>query len=414
MKMNKYFDTSSLLLLTDSLFEQDCNIFITSVTLNELEYIKTSSNKDQSIKYSARQLLHVLDENQDKWNYVLYNNVCQQFLDNAKYEITNDTKILAAAWYDAQNRDNCVFVTNDIALKMLAKAFFTNIESVNINNDTYKGYENLYLNDEEMANFYSYPEEYSKVLKINQYLNIYEKETLNRVDTLCWTGDEFRPLKYKTFYSKWLGDVKPFKGDIYQAIAADSLLNNKITMIKGPAGSGKSTLALGYLFSLLEKGKINKIIVFCNTVATKNAAKLGFYPGDREEKLMDSQIGNFLISKLGGRIEVERLLDEEKLILLPMSDIRGYDTSGMNAGIYITEAQNLDIQLLKLALQRAGEDSIFILDGDIESQVDLSDYEGMNNGLRRASKVFRGQDVYGEITLQKIHRSRIAEIAEQM
>lgn len=221
---------------------------------------------------------------------------------------------------------------------MLAKAFFTNIESVNINNDTYKGYEDLYLNDEEMANFYSYPEEYSKVLKINQYLNIYEKETLNRVDTLCWTGDEFRPLKYKTFYSKWLGDVKPFKGDIYQAIAADSLLNNKITMIKGPAGSGKSTLALGYLFSLLEKGKINKIIVFCNTVATKNAAKLGFYPGDREEKLMDSQIGNFLISKLGGRIEVERLLDEEKLILLPMSDIRGYDTSGMNAGIYITEA----------------------------------------------------------------------------
>jgi len=35
---------------------------------------------------------------------------------------------------------------------------------------------------------------------------------------------------------------------------------------------------------------------------------------------------------------------------LPISDIRGYDTSGMNAGIYITEAQNLDVELLKLAL----------------------------------------------------------------
>lgn len=150
-------------------------------------------------------------------------------------------------------------------------------------------------------------------------------------------------------------------------MVADSLINNKITMIKGPAGSGKSTLALGYLFYLLDKGKINTIVVFCNTVATKNAARLGFYPGDRSEKLLDSQIGNFLISKLGGRVEVERLMTEEKLLLLPMSDIRGYDTSGMNAGIYITEAQNLDIQLLKLALQRAGEDSIFILDGDIES-----------------------------------------------
>ena len=97
-----------------------------------------------------------------------------------------------------------------------------------------------------------------------------------------------------------------------------------------------------------------------------------------------------------------------------MSDVRGYDTSGMNAGIYITEAQNLDVELLKLALQRVGEDSIIILDGDTKSQVDLIDYEGANNGMRKASKVFRGEDIYGEIELQKIHRSRIAEIANRM
>jgi predicted ribonuclease YlaK len=34
--------------------------------------------------------------------------------------------------------------------------------------------------------------------------------------------------------------------------------------------------------------------------------------------------------------------------------------------------------------------------------------------MRRASKIFKGEDVYGEITLRKIHRSRIAEIAEKM
>jgi len=88
-------------------------------------------------------------------------------------------------------------------------------------------------------------------------------------------------------------------------MAADSLMNNKITMIKGPAGAGKSHLAVGYLFSLLDRGKIDKIIIFCNTVATKNAAKLGFYPGSRDEKLLDSQIGNFLSSKIGGKIAVE-------------------------------------------------------------------------------------------------------------
>ena len=63
-------------------------------------------------------------------------------------------------------------------------------------------------------------------------------------------------------------------------------------------------------------------------------------------------------------MEVERLIDEGKLLLLPMADIRGYDTMNMNAGIYITEAQNLDIALMKLALQRVGEDCICIIDGD--------------------------------------------------
>ncbi len=47
-----------------------------------------------------------------------------------------------------------------------------------------------------------------------------------------------------------------------------------------------------------------------------------------------------------------------------MCDIRGFDTTGMKCGVYITEAQNMDISLMKLALQRIGEDSIAIIDGD--------------------------------------------------
>ena len=197
-------------------------------------------------------------------------------------------------------------------------------------------------------------------------------------------------------------------------MAADSFLHNKITIIKGPAGTGKSHLSLGYLFSLLDHNKIDKIIIFCNTVATKNSAKLGYLPGTRDEKLLDSQIGNLLVSKFGGRIEVERLIEEEKIILLPFSDIRGYDTSGMHAGIYLSEAQNLDIDLMKLALQRVGSDSICIIDGDEKTQVDDIHFAGVNNGMKRVSAVFRNEDVYGEVELQKIHRSKIAQIAEKM
>lgn len=113
-------------------------------------------------------------------------------------------------------------------------------------------------------------------------------------------------------------------------------------------------------------------------------------------------------------MEVERLINEGKLLLLPMADIRGFDTTGMDAGIYITEAQNLDIPLIKLALQRIGEDNICIIDGDEKTQVDDILFEGNNNGMRRVSKIFRGQDFYGEIELNKIYRSRIAEIAERL
>ena len=111
---------------------------------------------------------------------------------------------------------------------------------------------------------------------------------------------------------------------------------------------------------------------------------------------------------------VERLIDDGQLVLLPMSDIRGYDTTGMNAAIYISEAQNLDIELMRLALQRIGEDSICILDGDSNAQVDLSMYAGDNNGMRRVSKVFRGADFYGEVTLLNIHRSKIAQLAQEL
>ena len=69
---------------------------------------------------------------------------------------------------------------------------------------------------------------------------------------------------------------------------------------------------------------------------------------------------------------------------------------------------------MKLALQRIGEDSICIIDGDPLTQVDDASFAGHNNGMRRASQVFRGSDIYGEVELKNIHRSAIARIAENM
>ena len=134
-------------------------------------------------------------------------------------------------------------------------------------------------------------------------------------------------------------------------------------MICGRPGSGKSLLALSFLFHLLDKGEIDRIIVFCNPVVAKNAAKLGFYPGTVNEKLLSSSVGNILSSKLGSFIIVEKLLREEQLILIPAGDARGYEVPA-NSGVYIMESQNLTKDLMRMLLQRISENCKVIIDGD--------------------------------------------------
>lgn len=422
MKTYNFYDTSSLILRAENLFEDpDENIVISSITLQELENLKTSYSRDLEFKTKVRKLIRLLDENPEAYEVYIYFPEMLEMKSGiplSEFELNNDIKILATALhYDCNiHPDDTVFYTNDLALKNIANLYFGNdsIKKVEPKEEKiYQGYREVEFDEEAMAEFYQNLNVNAWNLNINEYLVI--KNTSGEIVELrCWTGEEFRHLSYDDFNSEYFGKVRPIKGDIQQAMFADSLCHNTLTLVKGPAGTGKSYLSLAFLFSELQQHHIDKIIIFCNTVATKNAAKLGFYPGSREEKLMDSQIGNFLSSKLGSSYAVEQLIQQDKLIILPLSDLRGYDTTGFKAGIYITEAQNLDIGLMKLAIQRIGEDSICVIDGDYLTQLDMDEFAGDNNGMRRLSEVFRNTDIYGEITLQTIHRSKLAMIAEEM
>ena len=309
MKTYKFYDTSSLLLKVDALFENpEEKVVISSITLKELEHIKTATNKDPDIKYAARRLLHILDEKIGQYNVCIFHMNMLGPITDKDLPIIDDTKILSTAidfYCSIKPEDEFIFITNDLSLKHLAMLFFENVESVNENvEDEYTGYLDMRFSEEDMAKLYEHYNENIYNLLINQYLIVRDIDG-NIVDTMCWTGEEYRHLNYRSFNSRHFGEVKPYKGDIYQTLLADSLINNKITLIKGPAGTGKTYLSLSFLLSQLERGKIDKIIVFCNTVATKNSAKLGYYPGTRDEKLLDSQIGNLLISKFGGRMIVD-------------------------------------------------------------------------------------------------------------
>lgn len=406
-----FYDTCTLLNELESIFKGE-PFYISNLTLRELENIKTSAHKDEDTKYKARRLIHLLQDHANLVNIIDYNYKWDKYF--KKYPILTDNTdsriILTALWLSKKH--SLIFLTQDSCCAQIAHSLGLTVQRQRETIPEYHGFKEVTFSDDELAKFYTYPTINTLGCLLNEYLIIKDPVNGEIIDKYKYTKEGFKKVPYYSFDSKMLGKIKP--KDTYQHLIMDSLSTNKITMIRGSAGTGKSFLALGYLFEQLEKGKIDRIIVFCNTVATMGSAKLGFYPGTRDEKLLDSQIGNFLASKLGDKIIVEQLIQEGKLILLPMCDIRGYDTTGMKAGIYITEAQNLDIELMKLALQRIGEDSICILDGDSETQVDMSQYAGRNNGLRRVAQVFKDDEIFGTITLQHIYRSHIAELAEKL
>ena len=82
IKTRQFYDTCSLLLRAGNLFDEPEDFIISSITLQELENIKTSTNKDDNIKFSARQLLHDLDEHFDQ--YLIINYIKQKY----KFKIT--------------------------------------------------------------------------------------------------------------------------------------------------------------------------------------------------------------------------------------------------------------------------------------------------------------------------------------
>ena len=118
MKTYKFYDTCSLLLKVNNLFEETDPIVISSITLNELENIKTATNKDPDVKYAARRLLHMLSEHPEAYEIHIFKMDMLEPIINCGLAITEDAKILATAIdYDrARHPDETVFVTNDLAL----------------------------------------------------------------------------------------------------------------------------------------------------------------------------------------------------------------------------------------------------------------------------------------------------------
>lgn len=185
----KFFDTNALLNV-DLNNEED--FLISSVTLEELESIKTNKNKTDELRYQARKVTRWLSENEDKYEVVMYT----EDLANALYDSqiaydSPDAKICVSA--ASKKEKDIVFVTNDLCCKNIASNIFgLNVATLDEKVESeYTGFKEIVMCEEDMAYFYEHRTENIYNLLKNQYLIVKQEENEENetVDIVRWDGE---------------------------------------------------------------------------------------------------------------------------------------------------------------------------------------------------------------------------------
>lgn len=409
-----FLDTNALLNLQENAFKE--NFIIAQKTLEEIENIKSSANKDGEIKYKARQISHLLNDNADSYEVIPYSPEIESIISEHYLDKSPDNIILASASH--HHRTEPIMVcTDDLNCRFISSKIFNlptkGVNEINLvkNLDEYVGYHDVALTDEEMSDFYCNIRDNVYDCLLNEYL-IIRKSDGEVVDVMKWTVDGYKKVCNKTIKSTIFGDkVRP--KDTYQACAIDSILSNTMTALSGKAGSGKSLISLISIMSLIETGKYDRLVIMFNPTKARGASDMGFYSGDAIEKAMQNSIGSILTTKFGDRFAVDMLIQQDKIRLVSMADVRGMEVRD-NEILYISECQNTSVELLKLCLSRASSGCKIVIEGDYNSQVDSYMFDGSSNGLRRAIETFKGEEEFGYVALPNIWRSKIAMLVDRL
>lgn len=158
---------------------------------------------------------------------------------------------------------------------------------------------------------------------------------------------------------------------------------NDLIFAIGPAGTGKTYLAITLAIRALKRKEVNKIIL--SRPAVEAGESLGFLPGDMKDKL-DPYL-QALYDALHDMIPGKKLNDyiEKGVVqIAPLAYMRGRTLS--HSIVILDEAQNTTINQIKMFLTRMGENSKFIVTGDV-TQIDLPDVN--KSGLLKVKNILK-------------------------
>lgn len=213
-------------------------------------------------------------------------------------------------------------------------------------------------------------ETYSKFNKLteNDIVSAYNNKEVAEENGVIVYGKNGKPVKPKTEGQKKL--IEEFdKNDLIFAI--------------GPAGTGKTYMAISLAVRALKNKEVKRIIL--SRPAVEAGEHLGFLPGDLKDKLDPylQALYDALYDMVPGK-KLADLMEQGVVQIAPLAYMRGRTLS--NSFVILDEAQNTSLSQLKMFLTRMGENSKFIVTGDI-TQIDLP--EKGSSGLLKAHHLFK-------------------------
>ncbi len=436
MKKTFVLDTNVLLHDFNSIYNfEENDIVIPIVVFEELDKFKKGNGV---INFNARQVMRELDKLtqgfKDFSKGISLGEGRGKLYIEAKLEISPelgdffmenipDHKILAVAYNLHKKKDNVVLVSQDINLRLKARSLgilaedyktgkIEHIDEIFKEVNTFGNFDTGLLHRLYTDGFIPL-----KIAKLDQepipndYFILTDGNSTALARYNAATKNIELVNKHKAYH------IKPRNAE--QTFALDALLRPDIQLVSltGRAGTGKTLLALAA--ALEQREKFHQILLARPIVALSNR-DLGFLPGDAVEKVrpyMQPLFDNLNVIKQQAGFkseaakEIDKMLEEKKLVIEPLAFIRGRSL----ADVYfiVDEAQNLTPHEVKTIITRAGEGTKIVFTGDVE-QIDSPYLDDRSNGLSYLSDKMKGQDLFAHVHLVKGERSRLAELASKL
>ncbi len=439
-KKNFVLDTNVLLHDPKALEKfEDNDIYLPIVVIEEIDKFKKNMNEiGRNARYVARFLDSLRDKGRldsgvklgedlgtlrivfsrkqvDLWPQI--GNPADNAILNVALELTKEKEAIG---------EQVIFVTKDANLRIKADAVGVKAEDYKNDridiSDLYSGEIDFYCDGSLISRIYE-----NKVIEKPDGLEVLPNQFVTLINSENPKNTALaRYYKTGEFGTDILRLIEPVE-DVWgikprnkqQIFAFELLLDPSINLVTlvGKAGTGKTLLAIAAgLMQVADKDTYKRLLISRPVIPM--GRDIGFLPGDIESKMgpwMKPLYDNldFIISRNEEYAvpSYKELENQNILQVEPLTYIRG--RSIPQQFIIIDEAQNLTPLEVKTIITRAGEGTKIVLTGD-PYQIDNPYVDANTNGLSYLVEHFKGESIFGHITLIKGERSFLAERAAEL